>query len=112
MEVVATAKGIPGSPRKIRLVLDRLPGMNVDQALALLRYAPSPHARAVSKVVLSAAANAENNFDLDVDGMVIKRAYANEARVLKRFRPRSRGRVSPILKRSSHITIVLDEQES
>lgn len=111
MEVTAIARGIPGSPRKLRLVVDRLPGMNVDQALALLRYTPSPHARAVSKVVLSAASNAENNFDLDVDGMVIKRATIDEGRVLKRFRPRSRGRVSPLLKRSSHITIVLDERE-
>jgi large subunit ribosomal protein L22 len=112
MEVIASARHVPGSPRKIRLVLERLPGLNVDQALALLRYAPSPHARSVSKVVLSAAANAENNFDLDVDDMVIKRAIANEGRMLKRFRPRSRGRVSPILKRTSHITIVLDERES
>lgn len=112
MEVSAVARGIPGSPRKMRLILDRLPGMGVDQALALLRYAPSPHARSVSKVVLSAASNAENNFDLDVDELVIKRAYADEGRTLKRFRPRSRGRVSPVLKRSSHITIVLDERGS
>ncbi len=112
MEVTAVARGVSGSPRKLRLILDKLPGMNVDQALALLRYVPSPHARSVSKVVLSAAANAENNFDLDVDGLVIKRAVADEGRVLKRFRPRSRGRVSPVLKRSSHITIVLDERGS
>lgn len=112
MQVAATARHIPGSPRKIRLILERLPGMNVDQALALLRYAPSPHARSVSKVVLSAAANAENNFDLDVDDMIIKTAVANEGRMLKRFRPRARGRVGSILKRTSHITIVLDEREA
>ncbi len=112
MEVSATARHVPGSPRKIRLILERLDGLNVDQALAVLRYAPSPHARSVSKVVLSAAANAENNFDLDVDEMVIRKAVANEGRSLKRFRPRSRGRVSPILRRTSHITIVLDEREA
>jgi large subunit ribosomal protein L22 len=92
------------------LILERLPGLSVDQALALLRYAPSPHARTVSKVVLSAAANAENNFDLDLDELVVKRAFADEARTSRRFKARSRGRVSPILKRSSHITIILEER--
>ncbi len=111
MEVRATTKGMGASSRKVRLILDRLPGLTVDQALALLRYVQSPHARSVSKVVLSAASNAENNFDLDVDDLVIKRAYADEGPTMHRFRPRSRGRVSPILKRSSHITIILDERE-
>jgi large subunit ribosomal protein L22 len=110
MEVAATARDIRVSPRKLRLILDRLPGLSVDQALALLRYMPSPHAVPVSKVVRSAAANAENNFDIDVDDLVITSAVANEGRTMKRFRPRSRGRVSPLLKRSSHITIVLDEK--
>jgi large subunit ribosomal protein L22 len=96
----------------VRLILERLPGLSVDQALALLRYVPSPHARTISKTVLSAAANAENNYNLDVDELYIKRAYADEGRTLKRFRPRSRGRVSPILKRSSHITIILDQREA
>jgi large subunit ribosomal protein L22 len=112
MEVRAITRGAPASPRKVRLILERLPGLTVDQALALLRYVPSPHARTVSKTVLSAAANAENNFNLDVDELYIKRAYADEGRTLKRFRPRSRGRVSPILKRSSHITIILDQKEA
>jgi len=103
---------MPASPRKVRLILERLPGLSVDQALALLRYVPSPHARTISKTVLSAAANAENNYNLDVDELYIKRAYADEGRTLKRFRPRSRGRVSPILKRSSHITIILDQREA
>ncbi|MEX2080818.1 MAG: 50S ribosomal protein L22 [Dehalococcoidia bacterium] len=110
MEVKASAQHVSGSARKLRLILERLPGLGVDQALALLRYTTSPHAGTVSKVVLSAAANAENNFSLDVDDLYIKRATADEARTLKRFRPRSRGRVSPILKRSSHITIILDER--
>jgi large subunit ribosomal protein L22 len=112
MEVRAITRGAPASSRKVRLILERLPGLTVDQALALLRYVPSPHARTVSKTVLSAAANAENNFNLDVDELYIKRAYADEGRTLKRFRPRSRGRVSPILKRSSHITIILDQKEA
>ena len=111
MEVRASAREIGVSSRKVRLILERLPGLSVDQALALLRYVQSPHARSVSKVVLSAASNAENNFDLDVDDLVIKRAYADEGRTQRRFKPRSRGRVSPILRRSSHITVILDERE-
>jgi large subunit ribosomal protein L22 len=110
VEVTASTQGLGVSPRKIRLILDRLPGLSVDQALALLRYVQSPHARSVSKVVLSAASNAENNFDLDVDDLVIKRAFADDGRMQKRFKPRSRGRVSPILKRSAHITIILDQR--
>jgi large subunit ribosomal protein L22 len=111
MEVRASAHDLGVSSRKVRLILERLPGLSVDQALALLRYVQSPHARSVSKVVLSAASNAENNFNLDVDDLVVKRAFADEGRTQKRFKPRSRGRVSPILKRSSHITIILDERE-
>jgi len=110
MEVRASTRGLGVSARKVRLILERLPGLSVDQALALLRYVQSPHARAVSKVVLSAAANAENNFNLDVDGLVIKRAYADEGPTQRRFRARSRGRVSPLLKRSAHVTIILDER--
>ncbi len=112
MQIQSTAKNVRVSPRKVRLILERLSGLSVDQALALLRYVPSPHARTVSKVVLSAAANAENNFDLDVDGLYIKSAYAGDGLTMKRFRPRSRGRVSPLLKRSSHITVILDEREA
>jgi len=111
VQVRASSRNIGAPPRKIRLILERLPGLSVDQALALLRYVQSPHARSVSKLVLSAAANAENNFNLDVDDLVIRRAYADEGRTQRRFRPRSRGRVSPILKRSSHITVILDERE-
>jgi large subunit ribosomal protein L22 len=112
MEVRASARGLTASPRKMRLITDRLTGLTVDQALAVLRYLPSPHARSVSKVVLSAASNAENNFNMDVDELVIKRAYADEGRTMRRFKARSRGRASPLLKRSSHVTIILDEREA
>jgi len=110
MQVRAVARNVPGSARKLRLITERLPGLTVDEALALLRYAPSPHARVVSKVVLSAAANAENNFNLDVDDLVVKRAFTDEGRTMRRFKPRSRGRVSPVLKRSSMVTVVVDDQ--
>jgi large subunit ribosomal protein L22 len=110
MEVRASVRQLGVSPRKVRLITERLPGLTVDQALSLLRYMPSPHARSVSKVVLSAASNAENNFNLDVDDLVIKRAFADEGRTQRRFRARSRGRVSPLLKRSAHVTVILDER--
>jgi large subunit ribosomal protein L22 len=110
MEVRATTKDLGVSSRKVRLILERLPGLTVDQSLALLRYVQSPHARSISKTVLSAASNAENNFNLDVDDLIIKRAYADEGKTQRRFRARSRGRASPLLKRSAHITIILDER--
>lgn len=112
MEVRATAKHIGISPRKVRLVLDNLRGRKVDEALAILRFMPTPSARTVAKVVKSAAANAENNFQMSPSELRIVDIFANEGRTLKRFRPRSRGRVSPILKRSSHITVVVKEEEA
>jgi large subunit ribosomal protein L22 len=112
MEVKATAKYIRISPRKVRLVLDTLRGKSVDEALAILRYLPSPAARVVAKVVRSAAANAENNFQMSPRDLLISTVYADEGPTLKRFRPRSHGRVHPILKRSSHITVVVREKEA
>jgi len=110
MEVSATAKYLPVSARKVRLVLDQLPGKRVDEAIMMLRFLPTPHARIVEKVVKSAASNAENNFALDLEVLRIKRAYAGEARTLKRFKAKARGRVAPILRRTSHVTVVVEEQ--
>jgi len=87
-------------------------GKKVDEALTILRLTPTPIARVVAKVVKSAAANAENNFQMSSSDLKVVRIFADEARTLKRFRPRARGRVSPILKRSSHITVIVAEQES
>jgi large subunit ribosomal protein L22 len=109
MEVSATAKYLPVSARKVRLVLDQLPGKRIDEAMVMLRFLPTPHARLVEKVVKSAAANAENNYALDADELRIKRAYAGEARTLKRFKAKARGRVAPILRRTSHVTVVVEE---
>lgn len=111
MEVKAVSKDVPGAPRKVRLILDQLRGRKVSEARALLQFVPMPVAQAVSKTVASAASNAENNYNMDPDDLVIVAAYAGEGRKLKRFRPRSRGRASKILKKSSHITIVVDERE-
>ena len=109
MEVSATAKYLPVSARKVRLVLDQLPGKRIDEAIMMLRFLPTPHARIVEKVVKSAASNAENNYALDADALRIKRAYAGESRTLKRFKAKARGRVGPILHRTSHVTVIVEE---
>jgi large subunit ribosomal protein L22 len=110
MDVRAISKDTGVSPRKIKLLVDLVRGKKVDEALAILRFAPTPTARMVAKTIKSAAANAENNHQMTPADLVITTIYAGEARMLKRFRPRSRGRASPILKRSSHITVVVSEQ--
>lgn len=111
MEVRAVAKETGISPRKVRLLVDMVRGRKVDEALTLLRFTPTPTARAVAKVVKSASANAENNFQMTPSDLRIVNIFTDEARTLKRFRPRARGRANPILKRSSHITVIVAEQE-
>ena len=111
MEVRALANDQPVAPRKVRLVLDMVRGRTVEEALSLLEFMPQPSARIVWKVIKSAAANAENNFDLNPDGLRVKSAIAGDARTLKRFRARSRGRMAPVLKRHSHITVVVEGDE-
>ncbi|MDI6815044.1 MAG: 50S ribosomal protein L22 [Dehalococcoidales bacterium] len=112
MEVRAVAKDTGVSPSKLRPLVDMVRGKTVDEALTILRFTPTPRARVIAKVVKSAAANAENNFQMSPSDLKIVKIFADEARTLKRFRPRARGRVSPILKRSSHITVVVAEQEA
>ncbi len=111
MEVRAIAKDTGVSPRKVRLLIDMVRGKKVDEALIMLKFVPTPTARVVAKVIKSAAANAENNLQMSSSDLRIVRLFADEARTLKRYRPRSRGRASPILKRSSHITVIVAEQE-
>lgn len=111
MEVRAVAKDTGISPRKVRPLLDMVRGRKVDEALTILKFAPTSNARIVAKTVKSAAANAENNFQMSPVDLKIVRIFADEARTQKRHRPRSRGRASPILKRSSHITVIVTEQE-
>jgi large subunit ribosomal protein L22 len=111
MEVKATAKYVRISPRKVRLVVDAVRGRPVDEALATLQFLPNAAAKAVAKVVESAAANAENNYQMSPEELYVARIYADEGPTLKRFKPRSRGRTSPILKRSSHITVVVGQKE-
>ncbi len=111
MEVRATAKFIRSSPRKVRLLLDVVRGKSVTEAVAVLRFMPQAAARDVLSVVKSAAANAENNFQMAPDDLVITSIYANEGPTFKRFRAKARGQGTRILKRTSHITVVVDERE-
>ncbi len=110
VEVRAIAKNVRGSPRKAGLVAEVIRGKPVSEALAILRFLPQRAAREYLKVVKSAAANAENNFDLDPNDLYVVRATADKGLVLKRYRPKARGRVGPILKRSSHLTVVVAER--
>jgi large subunit ribosomal protein L22 len=111
MQVKAVSKNTGVSASKVRLYLDLVRGKKVAEALAILRFAPSPTAVLVAKTVKSAAANAENNYQLEPAELKIVQIYADGAPMMKRHKPRSRGRVSPILKRSSNITVVVADQE-
>jgi len=112
MQVRAMARNVAVSPKKIRLVLDQLPGRSTTEVLARLRHMPSPHARVVAKLVRSAVANAENNYQVDPRYLRVVSAYAGDAPRLKRWRARPRGRANPILKRHSHVTVVIEEVEA
>ena len=98
------------SAQKVRLVLDVVRGKNAAGGAGHPQFLPQRAARPVSAAIRSAMANAENNFNMDPDELVITRCAADEARTLKRWRPRARGRVNQILKRSSHITVVVAEK--
>ena len=111
MEVKAVAKNIGVSAHKIRFVVNLVRGKRVEDALNILKFTPTPSARAVAKVVKSAAANAENNYQLSPSELRIVRIFADDGETLKRFRPRSRGQVSPILKRHSHVTVIVAGEE-
>jgi large subunit ribosomal protein L22 len=111
VEVKAIAKdtGLPAS--KVRPLANLVRGKMVDEALVLLQYTSTPKARFLAKVVKSAVANAENNFQMDPADLKIVKIYVDTARITRRYRPRSRGRASPIQKNSSHITVIVAEQE-
>ena len=111
MEVRAVAKNTGISTSKIRPLVDMVRGKKIDEALTLLEFTLTPKAKVLAKVVKSAAANAENNFQMDPADLRVVKVFADEARPMKRHRPRARGRVSPIRKRSSHITVIVAEQE-
>ena len=109
MEVKAVTKDTGISASKVRPLVNMVRGKKVDEALTLLRFASTPTARVVAKVVKSAAANAENNFQMSPSDLKIVSIFADAAQTLRRYRPRARGRASPIRKRSSHITVIVGE---
>lgn len=99
------------APRKVRLVADLIRGKEVAEALAILRLTPRGATHVLEKVLNSAVANAEHNFNMDVNDLAVAKVFVDEGPTLKRFRPRAQGRASRINKRTSHITIVLNENK-
>jgi large subunit ribosomal protein L22 len=111
MKVPAHARYVRQTPQKVRAVLDTVRGLPVPEAMVSLAYTDRRAAGTVKKVLESAVANALENHDIPAEDLVVAEAYANEGPTLKRFRPRARGRATQILKRTSHITIVVANDE-
>ena len=110
MEVRAVAKHIRIAPRKMRLVVDLIRGKKVGEAIAILKHTPKAGSPVVEKVLKSAMANAENNFDLEVENLYISKIFVDEGTTLKRFHPRAQGRAYSIMKRTSHVTVYVSEK--
>ncbi len=110
MEAKAVAKYIRIAPRKIRIVMDLIRGKNVADAFAILKFTPKVGAVVIKKVLESAVANAEHNFDMNTDKLYVCEAFVDEGPTMKRIHPRSRGQAFKILKRSSHVTVVVKEK--
>ena len=110
MEAKAIAKYVRTSPRKAGQICSLVRGKNVDEALAILKYMPQKSAGIIAKVVKSAAANAENNMNMDPKKLYVSEVYANQGPTLKRFKPRAQGRATGIRKRTSHIGVVVRER--
>ncbi|MCK5696362.1 MAG: 50S ribosomal protein L22 [Desulfobacula sp.] len=111
MEVKATTRYTRISPIKLRLPINEVKGKNAGQALMLLKFMPLKAAGIIYKTLQSAIANAEHNNELDVDKLIVKNIIVDHGPTMKRFRPRARGRASRILKRSSHLTIIVEETD-
>ena len=111
MQAKAILRGVRISPQKVRQVVDVVRGKPVDRALAILRNMPQKAAAEVARTIQSAAANAENNFKMSPEDLVVFTIYADEGPTMKRSRPRARGRANIIRKRSSHITVIVDDGE-
>jgi large subunit ribosomal protein L22 len=110
VEVKAVAKDTGLSTKRLRPLVNLVRGKKVNEALTLLQFTRTPKAKYLAKLVKSAVANAENNFQMDPADLRIVKIFVDEARVLRRYRPRSRGRASPIARHSSHITVIVSEE--
>jgi len=111
MEVQAISSYLPISPQKLRLVIDQVRGMGAQQAVTTLQFMPKKGAKFVQKALKSAIANAENNHDLNPDGLYVATIFAGDGPRLKRMKAGARGRYKPRVKRTSHLTIILKERE-
>ncbi len=111
MVAKAQARFIRIAPRKARLVMDLIRGQDVDNALSVLRFTPRKGAKIIEKVLNSAVANAQHNHDMNKGELFVAQGFVDEGPVLKRFRPRAQGRASRIRKRTSHITLILEERK-
>lgn len=110
MEARASSRFVRLSAQKARLVVDLIRGKKVESALGILEFTPKRGARLVAKTLKSAVANAESGQRVDVDALYVKRAFVDEGPTLKRFLPRAHGRATKVFKRTSHITVVVDER--
>lgn len=110
METKATAKFVRISPRKVRPLMNEVRGKGVEEALDSLSFAPQRGGYFLRKLINSAVANAEKKGNVNVDALYVKRVYADEGPMLKRFRPRALGRATRIRKRTTHMSVVLDEK--
>lgn len=110
MEARAVARHIRIAPRKVRIVIDLIRGKNIGEAFAILKHTPKVGAEVVEKVLKSAVANAEHNNDMNVDNLYVAEAFVDQGPTMKRIHPRSRGQAFKILKRSSHVTLVVKER--
>ncbi len=111
MEAKAIAKYVRISPRKARQVIDLIRGKDVQEATAILNNTPKKASRLIGKVLKSAVANAENNYDMFVEELSVAEAFIDEGPTMKRFRARAMGQASPINKRTSHISIVVSDNK-
>lgn len=109
-EAKAVATYIRIAPRKLRIVIDLIRGKNIGEAFSILKFTPKVGSEVIEKVLKSAVANAEHNYDMNSDKLYIAAAYVDQGPTLKRIHPRSRGQAFKILKRSSHVTIVVKER--
>ncbi|MFA6012826.1 MAG: 50S ribosomal protein L22 [Desulfobacteraceae bacterium] len=110
MEVKAVAKHVRISPQKVRKIVGAIKGMRVERGLSSLKFMPQKASSIVEKVLKSAVANADHNNDMDVDSLIVKNIIVDSGPSLKRFRPRARGRGARILKRTSHITVIVADE--
>ena len=111
-EAKAIAKFVRIAPRKVRIVMDLIRGKDVADAFAILKFTPKRGSALISKVLKSAVANAENNFDMDADKLYVSTCFVDQGPTLKRYHPRSRGQAFSILKHTSHITVAVSQKEN